>query len=70
MIELTTEQEKALRDRLAFELFDDEGCIGADPWRFGGREEAEKVADELAKAARQALELPGSQPTSWRQASY
>jgi hypothetical protein len=67
MITLTSEQSKALRDRLAFELFDDEGCVGADPDRFGGREEAEAVADYLAKAVRQALELPGSQPTSWRQ---
>lgn len=70
MIELTREQAKALRNRIAFELFDDEGCVGADPDRFGGRKEAEKVAQYLAVAVRQALELPGSQPTTWQQVRY
>lgn len=70
VIELTREQAKALRNRIAFELFDDEGCVGADPGRFGGRREADKVAQLLAVAVRQALELPGAQPSTWRQASY
>ena len=64
VIEFSEERMASLRNRLAFELFDDRGALGVDPDRVGG----DDAAATLAAAVRDALEHPADQPTTWKQA--